>query len=526
MSATAPSRRPAMPAARSRQTLTLVAVSVGLFMLLLDLTIVYAALPSLKTSLGASLTQLQWVVDAYAMALAATLLACGALADIVGRRRIFSCGLGLFALASLGCGLARTAPELIAGRTIQGVGAAMMFSTSFAIISVTFEGRARAKALGTLGAVAAVAGALGPLAGGVCTQTFGWPSIFFVNVPLGACALVVASRGIAESRRPEPPRVDWAGTLLFSALLGMLGFALLRGNGEGWSSGPILALLGGAMACLLAFVLLEQRRRDPLLELGLFRHRAFLGVSLASFAQAASLFSMLLYITLYLQGVLGYSPLASGLCLLPISLAAMLLGLGAAWLSVRLSVRALLAGGLMSIAAGLALMTLATTAATWTRMLPGFLLAGAGLGLINPPLGAAAVDVAPAGRSGLGSGINATFRQVGVAIGIAGYGAIFEHRVSGEVLRRVVGTPLYPYASRISRAVAAGGQGESLTAAPAAWRPLIRDVGTHAFVGGLHLIVLVAAVIAAASAVAVAMLVRPGDLGSVGRDASSQGVRG
>lgn len=495
----------------ARRSITLVTASAGLFMLLLDLTIVYVALPSLKASLHASLTQLQWVVDAYAMTLAATLLACGALADIVGRRRIFSSGLALFALSSLGCGLVRSAPGLIAGRGVQGVGAAMMFSTSFAIVGVTFEGRARARAFGLLGAVSAAAGALGPLAGGAFTQTFGWPTIFFINVPLGVGALVLA-RGIPESRRPNPPPVDWAGAVLLSAVLGMVVLALLRGNDEGWTSAPILGLLAGAAACLLAFVRIEQHTREPLLELRLLRHRTTLGVSLAAFAQAASLFSLLLYVVLYLQGVLGYSPLTCGLCLLPISLAALPPGLGAAWLGVRVPPRALLAGGLGSIAVGLVLMARVAAADRWTGLLPAFLLAGAGLGVLNPPLAAAAVDVAPAGRAGLGSGINATFRQIGIALGVAAYGAIFEHRVSVAVLRRLSGTPLRPFSHRIADAVVAGGQGESLSAAPPRWRPLIHDVGTHAFLGGLHVIVWVAAAVAATSAVAVLTLVRAGDL--------------
>jgi EmrB/QacA subfamily drug resistance transporter len=500
------------PSVVRSKALTLLAVSAGLFMLLLDLTIVYVALPSLKTSLGASLAQLQWMVDAYAMTLAATLLACGALADIVGRRRIFCAGLVVFALSSLACGLVRTAPELIAGRAVQGVGAAMMFATSFAIVGVTFQGRGRARAFGVLGAVAAVAGALGPLVGGGFTQLLGWPSIFFVNVPIGACALVVALRGIAESRRPHPPKVDWAGALLFSGALGLLVLGLLRGNDEGWSSALILALLGGAAGCLILFAALERRRRDPLLELGLLRSSTFLGVSLVAFAQAASLFALLLYVVLYLQGVLGYSPLACGLCLLPMSLAAVAPGLGAEWLAARAPLRLLLAGGLLLVAMGLALLTGVTTSGDWTGTVPAFLLAGAGLGVINPPLAAAAVDVAPSGRAGLGSGINATSRQVGIAIGVAAYGAVFGHAVSDTVLRRLAGTPLRPYAGRIADAVVVGGQGESLSDAPVGWRSFIHAVGTHAFVDGLHLIGAIAAIVAAASAVAAALLVRAGDL--------------
>jgi EmrB/QacA subfamily drug resistance transporter len=498
--------------AARQQAITLIVVCAGLFMLMLDLTVVYLALPSVKTSLHASLSELQWVVDAYAMALAATLLASGALADIVGRRRIFCCGLALFVLASFACGFVQSPAELIAGRAVQGVGGAMVFATSFAIVGVTFEGHARARAFGVLGSVTAVAGALGPLVGGAVTEGLGWPVIFFANVPIGVVAFALALRDVPETRRPDPPPVDWAGAALLCALLGLLAFALLRGNDAGWGSTPILALFGGAAACLLAFALVERRRRQPLLDPRLLARRTFLGVSLVAFAQAASLFALLLYISLYLQGVLGYSPLASGLCLLPIPLAALPPGLSAAWLAARVPVRTLLAGGLLSIAAGLALLTRIDASGSWRQTLPAFVLAGAGLGLLNPPLAAAAVDVVPSGRAGLGTGVNATFRQAGIVLGIAAYGAIFQHLVSASVLDRLRGTSLRGYADRISEAVVAGGRGETLRDAPPALRPQIRDIAVHAYLSGLRSIVLVAAVVAAVSAAAVAALVRARDL--------------
>jgi len=508
-----------------RQAITLAVVCAGLFMLLLDLTVVYVALPSVKASLHASLAQLQWVVDVYALVLAATLLAAGALADIVGRRRVFCAGLALFALASFACGLVQTAPELIAGRALQGVGAAMLFATSFALVGVTFEGHARVWAFGVLGAVAGVAGALGPLIGGALIEALGWPTIFFANVPLAAAALVLALRDVPESRRPDPPPVDWAGALLLCALLGLLAAALLRGNDAGWSSTPILALLGGAAACLLAFVLVERRSAQPLLDLGLLRRRTFLGVSLVAFAQAASLFSLLLYISIYLQGVLGYSPLETGLCLLPVPLAAMPPALGAAWLAARVPARALMAGGLLAIAAGVALLAGLGPSSGWVAMLPAFLLAGAGLGLLNPPLAAAALDVVPPGRAGLGTGTNATFRQAGIVLGIAAYGAIFQQRVTELVAAQVRGTSLRPYAHRISDAILAGGQGETLHNAPRAQRAHVAEVVVHAFFGGLRAIVVVAAVFAALSALAVVVLVCDRDLGAQERDAAAAAPR-
>jgi len=501
---------------RSReQTITLAVVSAALFMLLLDLTVVYVALPSVKTSLHASLSELQWVVDAYALALAATLLASGTLADIVGRRLILCCGLALFSLASLACGLVTTPLGLIVGRAVQGVGAAMMFATAFAIVGVTFEGRARATAFGVIGSVAGIAGALGPVVGGLFTETLGWPAIFYANVPIGAAALALALRGVPETRRPDPPPVDWAGTGLLCALLAAAVLALLRGNDAGWGSPAILALFGGAAACAVAFALVERRRREPLLDPRLLRRPTFAGVSLVAFAQAASLFALLLYVSIYLQGVLEYSPLKSGLCLLPIPLAAVPPGLAAGWLAARLPPRALMAGGLLLIAAGVALLTRLDANGTWVQLLPACVLAGSGLGLLNPPLAAAAVDVVPRARAGLGSGINATFRQAGIALAIAAYGALFEHRVVGEVTARLSGTELRPYAGRIAAAVVAGGHGETLADVPPGLRAHIRDVAVDSFLSGLHTIVLVAAAVGAVSAVAVAVLVRTRDLAPV-----------
>ena len=511
-----------MPRSRE-QTTTLVVVSMGAFMLLLDLTVVYVALPSVRTSLHASLSELQWVVDAYAIALAATLLAAGALADIVGRRRIFCCGMAIFTLASLACGLVQTAPQLVVGRTVQGVGAAMIFATSFAIVGVTFEGRARARAFGVLGSTAAVAGALGPLVGGVFVETLGWPTIFFANVPVGVFVLVLALRGVRETRRPDPPSVDWAGMMLLSALLGMLALALLRGNDAGWGSPLILGLFGGAAICLPAFLLVEARRPQPLLDPRLLLRRTFVGVSLVASAQAAALSALLLYITLYLQGVLDYSPLESGLFQLPIPLSAIVPGLAAGWLAARFSSRTLLSSGLLLLACGVALLTRLAETGTWTQLVPAFVVAGTGLGMIAPPLAAAAVDVVPAGRAGLGSGTNATFRQAGIAIAIAAYGAIFEHRVVADVTAGLRGTSLSPYAERISNAILAGGSGETLVDAPPGLRPQIREVGVNAFLAGLHQIVVIAALVAAVSAVAVALLVRSRDLQPAGFHAAAPG---
>ena len=260
-----------------RKWWTLVAVCTATFMLLLDITVVNVALPAIERDLNADLADLQWVVDAYALTLAALLLTGGSLADRIGRRRVFLIGLVVFTIASVLCGLATSPLTLNLARALQGVGGAFMFATSLALIASTYSGRDRGTALGLWGATTGAAVAVGPLVGGVLTEGIGWEAIFFVNVPIGIAAVALTLARVEESSNPQAGRLDWAGTVLFSGALFLLIFGLIRGNPEGWSSAPIVASLGGAAVLLLAFVLVERRIEHPMLELGLFRVPAFDG---------------------------------------------------------------------------------------------------------------------------------------------------------------------------------------------------------------------------------------------------------
>jgi EmrB/QacA subfamily drug resistance transporter len=409
--------------------MTLVAVCVATFMLLIDITVVNVALPDIQQSLDASFSDLQWVVDAYALALAAFLLAAGSLADRIGRRRVFTGGLALFVIASVLCGLAGTPDVLNAARALQGVGGAAMFATSLALLAQAFQGADRGTAIGIWGATIGAAVAVGPLVGGALTESLGWEWIFFVNVPIGALAIYITLRHVGESRDPRATGIDWAGVVTFSGGLFALVYGLVRGNAEGWGSGLILGLLLISAGLLVLFVYVELNARDPMFDLALLRRRAFAGVSIAAFALSASMFAMFLYLTLYVQIQLEYEPLAAGVRFLPITLVSFAVAPVSGKLSTRVSLGVLMGVGLALVGIGLLLMRLVEIDSGWTVLLPGFLVAGAGVGLTNPAIASGAVGVVEPARAGMASGINSTFRQVGIATGIAALGAIFQHRV-------------------------------------------------------------------------------------------------
>src|SRR4051812_16186409 len=298
----------------SRKWWTLGAVAIGVFMLLLDITVVNVALPAIQKDLGASFTDLQWVIDAYALTLAALLLVSGSFADLIGRRKVFVLGLILFSAASAACGLSQSPLMLILARGVQGIGGAMLFATSLSLIAQAFQGPDRGTAFGIWGATIGAAVAIGPLVGGVLTQQISWEAIFFVNVPIGIAAVAVSLMRVDEFRSPWAQRIDVPGLVTFSGGLFLLIFGLVRGNAEGWGSSLIVGCLAGSFVLLTAFVLFERRAGEQaMFDLSLFRKPAFAGASIAAFGLSASMFAMFLYITLYIQNTLGYSPQQTGL---------------------------------------------------------------------------------------------------------------------------------------------------------------------------------------------------------------------
>jgi EmrB/QacA subfamily drug resistance transporter len=415
-----------------RKWWTLIAVCVAIFMLLLDITVVNVALPSIQRSLHSSFQDLQWVVNAYSLTLAAFLLTAGAVSDLVGRRRVFTVGLIVFTVSSAVCGLSSSPLMLNLARGVQGTGGAMMYATSLALIAGAFHGKERGLAFGMYGGVIGAAVAVGPVIGGVITSGIGWEWIFFVNVPIGICAVFLTLSQVSESRDPNATGVDWIGLLTFSGALFLLVFALIEGNEKGWGSTRIVSYLIAAAVLFAGFLIAEHRQQRPMLDLTLFRRPAFAGASIVALAVSASMFSMFLYLTLYIQDVLHYDPLQAGLRFLPITLLTFAVAPVSGKLSVRVPIRVLLGAGLLLVSAGLLAMTAVDASSGWTTLIPGFLLAGAGVGLINPPLASTAVGVVHHSRSGMASGINSTFRQVGIATGIAGLGAVFQHEVTSK----------------------------------------------------------------------------------------------
>ena len=480
-----------------RRWWTLGAVCVATFMLLLDITIVNVALPDIAKDLRSSFSDLQWVVDAYALSLAALLLTAGSLADLLGRRRIFVVGLAIFTVASLLCALATTPFFLDIARALQGIGAAAMFATSLALLAASFTGRERGTAFGAWGATTGAAVAVGPLVGGVFTESFGWESIFLLNVPIGIAAIVATLLRVDESSDPDAGGVDWAGLVTFSGGLFLLVFALVRGNPEGWGSPLIVSFLVGAVVLLIAFVVVEQRQSRPMFDLSLLRKRAFAGASIAAFALSASQFSLFLYMTLYIQNALGYAPLQAGLRFLPTTLMAFFVAPIAGKLSSTVPVRIMISAGLFLIGIALLLEARLDADSEWTVLLPGFLIAGVGVGLINPPLASTAVGVVPPQRAGMGSGINSTFRQVGIATGIAGLGALFQGLLSDKATGALARVPAEVLAT-----------GSPRVAGPS---PEAQHAYLSVFTAALNDLFVVGAVVAIVGGVLSALLIRSSD---------------
>jgi len=409
-----------------RKWRALVVVCVAIFMLLLDITVVNVALPDIQRELHTSFTDLQWVVDAYALLLATCMLNAGTLGDWLGRKRVFVVGVLLFTAASAACGAATSPLALNLSRGAQGVGGAIMFAVSLAILSQEFHGRERGTAFGIWGATIGLAVAIGPLVGGLLTEYAGWRWIFFVNLPIGALCALGSLAYLHESRDEEHAGFDLLGFALLTGGLFALVLALLRGTDWHWSSGRTVGLFVAAAVLLGTFVGVQLRERSPMLEMSLFRTPAFTGAQILAFTISAAMFSQFLYLTLYLQNELHYSPLQAGLRFLPISLVAFVVSPIAGRLSGRVPLRILFGVGMSLVGVGLLLMHGVTRSSDWTTLLPGFVVGGIGVGLVNPPLADAAVGVVEPRRAGMASGVNNTFRQVGIATGIAGLGAIFQ----------------------------------------------------------------------------------------------------
>jgi EmrB/QacA subfamily drug resistance transporter len=499
----------------ARKWWTLLAVSVATFMLLLDITVVNTALPAIEEDLGASFTELQWVIDAYTLSLAALVLTAGSLADRLGRRRVFAAGLGIFSVASLAAGLAPDPTFLNVARAVQGIGGAIMFAVSLALVAQEFApGRERGTAMGIYGATIGVSVAIGPLVGGALVDSLGWEWVFFLNVPVGIAAIAVTYMKLRESRDPNATRIDWAGTATFSAALFLLVLGLLRGNEEGWGSTMIVTLFGAAAALMVAFLVIQMRVKEPMLPLRLFRKPAFTGVQLAALGVSASMFALFLYITFYLQNYLGHSPLEAGLIYLPFTVINFFVAAAGGALLARLPARVIMSVGLLMTGVGLLLMGGLNPADEWTALLGGFLIAGAGTGLLNPVIADVAVSVVPKEQSGMAAGINDTFRQVGIAVGIAAWGAIFLGRGAEKVEQVAAGTPAATgeRPRQLIEAVSSGNLDTAVASVPPGAREGVARAARDGFLSGFNEILLLGGIMSFAAALVALWLVRERDI--------------
>ncbi|KNX36470.1 MFS transporter [Luteipulveratus halotolerans] len=488
-----------------RKWLPLLTICTGTLMLLVDVTIVNVALPDMASGLDTTFSALQWVVDIYALVLAALLMSVGTLADRLGHRGTYVAGLALFATSSAVCGLATSSGLLIAGRGVQGLGAAAMFATTFALLNSSYQGKDRGTAYGMWGAVSGAAAAIGPIAGGLLTEHLSWRWIFFVNLPFALAAIALCFRVLpADTDRRRTP-TDVLGMLTFTTFAGTLTYALIKANEDGWGAGVVLALLAVSVLALLAFVAIQARIPHPMLDLSLLRNGPFVGALVAGFVLTAGAFAYLTYASIWMQSVLHMSPVEAGLASLPLavtsfvtsaSIGRMLHG-SRTWIAISAGIVLTGVGGLV-VAAQLG------EGADWKALMAGMAISGVGVGLAAPTISSTAMASVPIQRGGMAAGAVNTARQLGFALGIAALGSVYAARISSTITDRGV-----PRADEVSDAVAGGQAAQVIAHAPAGVRASLESAVQAASVDGLRATALIAGFLGVAGGLVAAVLVRP-----------------
>jgi EmrB/QacA subfamily drug resistance transporter len=491
----------------TRKWWTLGVVLVSAFMLLLDVTIVGVALPSISSDLHPSFTSLQWIVDAYALMLTVLLLTAGSLADIFGRRRILTIGLIVFTVSSVICAQSESASLLALARGAQGIGGALMYGCLLALIVQEFPAKERYMAFGLYGGINALAVALGPIVGGVLVETLGWRSIFYLNVPIAIGTMIILRRKVVNLPGPEA-RIDWPGLVTFSGAVFLGVFATIRASSEGWTSGLILGCYGAAIVLAGLFVLVERRSASPMFDTTLFKNPTFVGSSVSGFAICFSVIALIFFFTIWFQSILGYSAIGTGLRMVPFAAIGLAFGPLAGKLTETVDPRWVLTASLTLATIGALSMIGVDASSSWTTVLPGLILTGTALGLIGPTLASTATGVVPPWRSGMAGGMNTTMRQLGTAAGIAVLGTLLAHEVHSTVNRQLEGSFLASASTKLGGAIAAGGTRAVVAKLPAAARPGLQQVARESYSSGLSTIFLTAAIVAAIGAVTAFALVR------------------
>ena len=419
-------------AEENRKWLTLAAVSFGLFMIMLDNTVVNVALPSIQRDLDADLSELEWIVTGYALTFASLMLIGGKVADAYGRRKVFVIGIVVFTLASLLCGLATSSEMLIGARVLQGAGAALMNPATLSIIAATFPPRERGTAIGIWAGTSALALAIGPLVGGLITEHIDWNWIFFVNVPIGVLGIAASYLFIDESRDETHASLDIPGLATSAVGLFALTYGLIEANTYGWTSPRIVGAFVLAVVSLTAFVVIERRRREPMLPLELFRNGTYTGSNLVVLLVALAMFGVFFFVSLYMQNILGYSAVQAGAAFLPMTVLIILVAPIAGKTSDRIGSRGLMTAGMILVALQLILFSRLSADASFWNLLPALMVGGVGMALTMTPSAAAATRSVPVDKAGVGSAVLNSARQVGGTMGIAIMGAIMAAEVGGD----------------------------------------------------------------------------------------------
>jgi len=488
---------------------TLAAMCFALFMIMLDNTVMNVALPSIQKDLGASISSLEWVINGYSLSFAVLLATGGRLGDILGRRRMFLTGVVLFATSSATAGLAPTTDALVASRVAQGVGAALMMPATLSIITNAFPPAERGRAIGTWAGVSALALALGPLLGGFLTEHVSWRAIFYLNIPVAAGAIVTALFAVRESRDETVGReIDWVGTAVLTAGLTAGVLALIEGNDWGWGSGRIIALLAAAVVLLIAFAWLESRVRAPIVQLEFLRNRNFAGALVVAFIISFSMLGMFFFMALYIQNILGYSPLEAGVRFLPTTLVIMVVAPIAGRLTDRIGARVPIVAGLTLVAVSLYLQAQITDTTGYSSLLVPFILMGFGIGLTMSPMSTAAMNAVHVAKSGLASGLLSMSRMVGGTFGVAVLGAIFQGNSRTELEGALHGTGLPAgEVDAVAGQLGSGGLDQTLAGLPAETAHQVATAARDAFISGLTTSIGVSAAVAIGGAILASFLI-------------------
>jgi EmrB/QacA subfamily drug resistance transporter len=492
--------------------LTLGAMCFALFMAMLDNTVVNVALPRISQDLGAGITGLQWIIDAYTLVFATLMLTGGTLGDILGRKRFFQAGLVVFTAGSLLCALAPSLAALIAGRGVQGLGAALLMPGTLSILTNAFpEPKERAQAIGIWAGISGLALAMGPVVGGLLVDAFGWQSVFYLNVPIGIVALGVSWFAVPESRHPEGRRLDIPGQVLAAVTLGALTYVLIEANNWGWTSGLTLAMFGVAAVGAVLFVLVEHRGVSPMLQLSFFRNPTFTAAALCAAVVSFGMFGMFFFLSLFFQNIQGYTPLQAGLRALPNTLMIVVFAPLAGRLVGVIGAKTPMALGLALNAASLFLFTRVQVDTGYGAIWPLLSLAGLGMAMVMTPMTAAVMSTVPPQRAGMASATTSASREIGGVFGIALLGAIVTH-IFNRDLNRVVDQMNLPPALKATILEQAGHGAEQMGASlpSGSGFEALTAALKASFVSGMHVALMVAGAALLLGALVALVFVRGG----------------